>query len=114
MRIAGIPDEVERAQFGQLEPGIAVWLMGCERCAPGDGGKHRAILIRRIVTNVRTPDGERYSALPVWMFAPEASCGSQAFDEETADSGHVYRIVDARYDAERDTIARVRKLSVRT
>lgn len=108
MRLPGIEGEVEPIDnFDGLRPGIRIVVTDCDRC--GFGTHHKAMLIGRGRGHVQSADGNvRFSEF--WEFAPVTVCGGDVFDRSDVAERRVLRVVDPIMDAERDTIARVRKL----
>lgn len=111
MRVPGIPEEVERVEsFGELRTGMIVWLVSCEACP--SPRNHCGILVGEVYGEVFDAQNNLEGPQSHWTMAPVAACGVDCFTDEDVKLGDIYRVVDVTMDAERDTVARVRKLSV--
>ena len=98
VRLPGIDEEVERVEsFEELRPGLVLWVLDCLRCS----GRCRCM----VTVPAKTPRA--------WRVVPKCidNAEHQIVSAEGIAQGRTYRVVDAKFDAETDTIARVRKLS---
>jgi hypothetical protein len=109
MRVAGIPEEVELVtDAAQIRPGVVVWLASCDIC-PGSP-PHRTMVVGLFDGEYDNAVGDPCVGETAWEYAPITPCDCDIFDTNDIRTGHILRVVDVELDAERATVARVRKL----